>query len=166
MGISDFTIQLPKSHEHAVHAKSPNENVRLAPFSSDSTNPPSSNTSRVTSKKSRCCGSRFSASRWGIPEKRGSKRSLFSFRKPPYFTYVFPGLAGSASKNRRLSNRSGETSTIASFFFRSKFQNAPEDEAPPGNRQPMPTIAIDLIFIPLDLPKFQYSLLPFQLGCV
>ena len=54
----------------------------------------------------------------------------------------FPGLSGEGWKSAAASQRSGGVSTIASTPFRSRFQNASGESAPPGNLQPTPTMAI------------------------
>jgi hypothetical protein len=63
-------------------------------------------------------------------------------REPPLRTDMRAGASGSGSKHASISQRSAGTSRMASRPSCSNAQNACGSSAPPGNRQPMPTIAI------------------------
>ena len=76
-----------------------------------------------------------------MPKKPGSKRSMPS-TKPPQRVYMRPGRLRSASKTCARSKRSPGVSRIASTPSASIRQKEPGVSAPPGNRHPIPTIAI------------------------
>ncbi|KYF86718.1 hypothetical protein BE18_15420 [Sorangium cellulosum] len=80
------------------------------------------------------------ASRGETPKNAASKRSI-SRRKAPHRELVRPGAPGSGSYQARASQRSGGTSVTASWPPRSRRQRPSGSSAPPGSRQPMPTMA-------------------------
>ena len=80
------------------------------------------------------------ASRGEIPKQCGSK-SLMPATWPPQRLQIFPGLARPAAKNFARLQRSSGVSTTASRPSSRSCQKAGQSSAPPGNRQPMPTIA-------------------------
>jgi len=55
------------------------------------------NASKLTSNKSRCCGSKYSASLGLIPKKSASKKSIGSLIKLPLRVTIFPGTSGLGS---------------------------------------------------------------------
>ncbi len=85
------------------------------------------------SSSSRCCGSMATASRGEMPKKCASNASA-SARKAPRVTS-----GGSADRSQC---RSVGRSVIASTPSASSRQNSAGELAPPGKRQPMPTMTI------------------------
>src|SRR5689334_22691028 len=63
-------------------------------------------------------------------------------RNAPHRVLIFPTASGSASYQASMSQRSGGTSVTASTPPSRRLQNDSGSLTPPGNRQPIPTIAI------------------------
>ena len=103
--------------------------------------PASSQASHTNSRSRRCWGSTCAASRGEMPKNCASKRSTRS-RNPPQREYVRPGFFGSGSNRSRNPGRLAGASVTALNPSFSKPQNACGSFAPPGNRHPIPTIAI------------------------
>ncbi|GAA5707432.1 hypothetical protein Save01_08299 [Streptomyces avermitilis] len=104
--------------------------------------PASSSVSQAVSRSSRCCGSIASASRGDTPKNPASKPAMSS-RNPPCRTYVRPEVSGSGSNRlSRSQPRSRGSPDTASRPDRTSSHRASGDDTPPGNRQPIPTMAI------------------------
>ncbi len=96
--------------------------------------PARSRDSQTTSSSSRCWGSIASASRGEIPNSPASK-SATSDMNPPRVSLPTPGRV-------RSQPRSAGTGVIASAPSATSLHRSSAERTPPGNRQPMATIAM------------------------
>ena len=104
--------------------------------------PPSSIASCATSSSRRCCGSMRLASRGEMPKKAASKRSTSVDEPAPAACTSSPGARGRG--RRRARGRTARAGPRGSRRRRraAARQKRSGESAPPGKRQPMPTIAI------------------------
>ena len=137
-------IQLPRDRRKARDSKSlihwPIKTPVRVPSSLRTSCPASSRASHAVSSNKRCCGSSRSASRGETPKNSASNSSTRS-RNPPHRLAIRPGVAARGSKYWRTSMRSGGISVIASLPSQRSCQKLAVSVTPPGNRQPIPTIA-------------------------
>ena len=104
--------------------------------------PASSSASQATSSSSRCCGSMRAASRGEMPKKRGVEPVDVGRGSRPSACRSCRGAPGADRRTRRRPSGRRGTSVIASTPSRSSCQKLAGPSAPPGKRQPMPTMAI------------------------
>lgn len=71
-------------------------------------------------------------------------------RNPPQRDMILPGVAGCGSNNVSTENRSGGISPMAVSPRLSNDQNDSGSVTPPGNRQPMPTMAMGSGVLPVE----------------
>ena len=101
------------------------------PFSDEGSIPARSSASQEVSSSTRCCGSIASASRGLIPKNPASKSAAPGMNPP---TRVYP--SSPASQPRSAGNPE-----IASVPVDRSSHRPSGSRTPPGNRQPIPTIA-------------------------